>query len=613
MRRCPACQADAPDEAEVCPVDGTALPPPDPLVGRTIRGRYQVVRKLGEGGVGAVYLAEQVKIKRTVALKVLHEETAQDEALIERFRREARAMARLDPRHATLVHDLDQTESGRLFIVMEYLEGRTLRQVLDQEGPLPVARALALAMQMAEGLAIAHSAGVLHRDVKPHTIMVLPDDTVKVMDFGLTRLGSRAGEGPSRRGAASEEAVAGIAYAAPERPGTSTATARSDLYSLGAVLHEMLSGDLPLAAGRSRLGEKRPGLPRSLEALVAQLLETDPGQRPGDAREVLERLRAAVAEVDAGRSLAPDDETVGLPLPGQEAVEASAATGGAAVASPAPPGETIAALARGDLPGEARRARRLLAWPRFRVAAAVAAAVVVIAGGVALVGPREGPGLPGPGIQASAVDPDQRPPDTQPAPDPVVVVASVVDPPAEPAPATVTEPPAPERATDGSPAAADDPALAGQGPIPSGDPPPVEPGTPAGQAEQVATPVAARSPESALQSALPPGPPAVPLQARRPPEVASAPPPSARLRVPDPGQIRAAVQERLRGRGLLRDGTGTPTGLGVEVGADGAVTLTGILNTREERDRAIGLARSVPGVTEVRTRINVRESWQGGS
>ncbi|HVQ75414.1 MAG TPA: protein kinase, partial [Candidatus Binatia bacterium] len=190
MTHCPACNREFPDDVEVCPTDGTAAhrvgEQPDPLVGQTIRGRYRVLRKLGEGSGGTAYLAEQVKIRRSVVLKFLREELAGDDILLERFRREARTLARLDPRYVTRVHDLDQTDAGRLFVVMEYLEGRTLRQVLEAEGQLTLSRTLALSVQIAEGLRVAHSGGVLHRGVKPQTVMVLPDETVKLTDFGVT-------------------------------------------------------------------------------------------------------------------------------------------------------------------------------------------------------------------------------------------------------------------------------------------------------------------------------------------------------------------------------------------------------------------------------------------
>ena len=218
-----------------------------------------------------MYLAEQTKVRRTVVLKILREDTARDQALLERFRREARVTARLDPRYVTMVHDLDQTDDGRLFVVMEYVEGRTLREMLDTEGALPVQRALALGVQVAEGLRGAHGAGVLHGNLTPRAIMVLADDSVKLSDFGLE--------------------------AAP-------ASERADLGALGAVLYEMLTGASPSAAAAGagtarppRLRDRRPFVPDSLDGLVMRMLEADPEGRPPALEEVIRGLGAAATEV----------------------------------------------------------------------------------------------------------------------------------------------------------------------------------------------------------------------------------------------------------------------------------------------------------------------------
>jgi serine/threonine protein kinase len=177
MKYCELCGNNYPDDIIVCPQDGTTVrrsdAQSDPFVGRVIRGRYRVERQLGEGAMGTVYLAEQLSVRRKVALKILRADFARDENFVARFQQEARLVAALNETrnsHVTLVHDFEQADDGSFFIVMEWLEGRVLSEVIAREGALGLSRALRLATQIAEGLDAAHSADVIHRDVKPHNI-----------------------------------------------------------------------------------------------------------------------------------------------------------------------------------------------------------------------------------------------------------------------------------------------------------------------------------------------------------------------------------------------------------------------------------------------------------
>src|SRR5438445_2706646 len=176
MKYCPVCDRKYPNDAAVCEHDGVALKRTelreDPLIGKTINGKYRMLRKLGAGGMGAVYLAEQMSIGRKVALKVLQGEFARDDQFINRFHQEARLAANLNHRHVVTIHDFDQTDDGSLFIAMEYVEGKNLRDLL-QEGQLALGRVVRLARQIAEGLRAAHQAGVIHRDIKPENIMIV--------------------------------------------------------------------------------------------------------------------------------------------------------------------------------------------------------------------------------------------------------------------------------------------------------------------------------------------------------------------------------------------------------------------------------------------------------
>ncbi|HET9883114.1 MAG TPA: serine/threonine-protein kinase, partial [Candidatus Binatia bacterium] len=194
MKYCPLCAKNYGDETEFCEVDGAILRisgKKDPYLGNVIRGRYQVLSKLGEGGMGTVYLAEQVSVGRKVAIKFLLGNYASDDAFISRFRREARLAASLNHRNIVILYDFDQANDGALFIVMEYLSGQKLSDVIRRDGPLEISRAARLGLQIADGLDAAHRAGVIHRDIKPDNIMVAGADAseeIKLMDFGIARL-----------------------------------------------------------------------------------------------------------------------------------------------------------------------------------------------------------------------------------------------------------------------------------------------------------------------------------------------------------------------------------------------------------------------------------------
>ena len=309
MRYCPICEREYADDSSVCPSDGAVLrlpgAKPDPFEGREIKGRYRILSKLGQGGMGSVYLAEQKWMKRKVALKVLKQDLAQDDAHLARFRLEARLTGNLDHRNIPRVYDFDQTEDGSLFIVMEFVEGHTLTALISEHGSLDPGRALRLGLQVAEGLQAAHRKGVVHRDIKPDNIMVETGDVVKVMDFGVARLRELESSGLTQVGFM----VGTPQYMAPEQIEGGEVTERTDLYSLGIVLYVMLTGEVPFkaktpAAVMMHKLQQAPPSPRALrgdipaavEALVLQMMEADPARRPSDISEVVSRLRALVDE-----------------------------------------------------------------------------------------------------------------------------------------------------------------------------------------------------------------------------------------------------------------------------------------------------------------------------
>ncbi|HJR05308.1 MAG TPA: serine/threonine-protein kinase, partial [Methylomirabilota bacterium] len=321
MKFCPVCETDYPDDVKVCPQDGATVRRPgeraDPFVGRVIKGRYRVERQLGRGGMGTVYLAEQLSVGRKVALKVLRGDFARDDGFVARFQQEAKLVAGLNERRnprVTLVHDFDQTEDGTLFIVMEWLEGRVLSEVIQRDRPLDLGRAVRLAIQIAEGLEAAHRANVVHRDVKPQNIMVLDaGDDIKLMDFGIARLRD-SGTSVTRAGTM----MGTPDYMAPEQIEGQAITEKTDLYSFGVVLYEMLTGTAPFRASTQaavltkQLQEQpvppsrlRPEIPRELEAIVLKALEKDPANRERDMAAIVRALRETSRRLGEGPVAAP--------------------------------------------------------------------------------------------------------------------------------------------------------------------------------------------------------------------------------------------------------------------------------------------------------------------
>ena len=210
----------------------------DTLIDQVFDGRYKVVRKLGTGGMANVYLAEDQELGRRVAIKMLDDRHAQDEQFVERFRREAKNAAGLSHPNIVSIYDRGEAE-GTYYIAMEYLEGRTLKELLVARGPTPIPVAIDYARQILAALGFAHRHGVVHRDIKPHNVAVAPDGRLKVMDFGIARAGtSQMTETGSIIGTAQ--------YLSPEQAKGAPVGPTSDIYSVGIVLYEMLTGIGPV-------------------------------------------------------------------------------------------------------------------------------------------------------------------------------------------------------------------------------------------------------------------------------------------------------------------------------------------------------------------------------
>src|SRR3954451_11122118 len=276
----------------------------DPLLGRLLDDRYEIRRRLAVGGMATVYAAIDTRLDRPVAVKVMHPALAADEEFVARFRREAKAAARLSSPAVVNVTDQGQ-DGGTVFLVMELVEGRTLRDRLRSEGPLAPAEALAVLDPVLEALAAAHAAGYVHRDVKPENVLIADDGRIKVGDFGLARAVDA-----SPLTAATGLLLGTVAYLAPEQVRRGVADARTDVYACGVLLFEVLTGrppfegDTALSVAYQHLHDRVPapsslvsGVPEDLDELVLAATSPDPDDRPSDAGALLEDVQHLVEQL----------------------------------------------------------------------------------------------------------------------------------------------------------------------------------------------------------------------------------------------------------------------------------------------------------------------------
>lgn len=278
----------------------------DPLIGRLVDGRYRVRARIARGGMATVYVATDLRLERRIALKVMHAHLSDDSAFQSRFIQEARAAARLADPH--VVNVFDQGQDGELaYLVMEYLPGITLRELLREQKRLTIPQTITIMDAILAGLSAAHRAGIVHRDVKPENVLLAEDGRIKIGDFGLARA-------TTANTATGQQLLGTIAYLAPELVTRGTADARSDIYALGIMLYEMLVGEQPYKGEQPmqiafqhatesvpRPSVRNPAVPEQLDELVLWATEKSPDDRPDDAQQMLERLR----EIERDLGIAP--------------------------------------------------------------------------------------------------------------------------------------------------------------------------------------------------------------------------------------------------------------------------------------------------------------------
>ena len=324
MKVCATCGNEFPDEQKFCPNDGSPLRSTTAgnLIGSIIAERYHISKKLGEGGMGAVYLGEHVKMGRKSAIKVMSQSMAHDHDAIARFNREAANAARINHPNVCAIYDFGETPDGTIYLAMEFIEGETLTDLIHREGQLPPQRAADILRQTGDALEAAHDLGIVHRDLKPDNIMIAKGrggtDVVKVVDFGIAKaMGGEEGQNVTKTGLV----VGTPEYMSPEQLSGDVLDGRSDIYSVALVFYRMLTGLLPFQADSAQetmikrltddplpLNQARPDMtfPAALQQVMNKALQRMPRDRYGSAAAFAEDALRAVEEMPS--TPAPDTE-----------------------------------------------------------------------------------------------------------------------------------------------------------------------------------------------------------------------------------------------------------------------------------------------------------------
>jgi len=397
VKMCPQCSSTFPATVRVCPEDGATLlfaTGERSLIGRTIGDHYQIVDEIGSGNFSRVYLAEDIRTRRPCAVKLINADRRGDSDNVERFLVEASAARRIQHENVAQVYDFGESAEG-LYLAMEHVEGETLATILDREAPLPVWRAVDIARQIAGGLAAANAHGVLHRDLKPRNVMVAAtaeSDLVRLVDFGTARVVQGDAGDASRPG----YVIGSLEFQSPEQLMGSAIDARSDIYSLGCILFEMLAGqrvfggpDGPLSIGRRmtedapRVRSINPEVPEVIDEIVAMALSREPAMRFQSAASFRDALAQGIngvtveeIVVGGGWEVVETEPRAGWPSEGGtpvEVVDAGRPFAPSIADHPIPAPVADVPAREGGWAGRSSRKRR----PLLPIAVAVSAAAFV--------------------------------------------------------------------------------------------------------------------------------------------------------------------------------------------------------------------------------------------
>ena len=389
---CPTCGTEYPLSERFCPRDGTALRSSNAqadLLGSVIAERYHILKKLGEGGMGTVYLAEHVKMWRKAALKVMNPGMNSDPDAIARFNREAANASRLNHPNVCGIYDFGETPEGLIYLAMEFIEGESLTSLIEKSGALAAPRAASIIHQAADALAVAHDYGIVHRDLKPDNIMIAKGrdntDLVKVVDFGIAKASSSDAQKVTKTGLV----VGTPEYMSPEQLAGDKLDGRSDIYSLGLVAFNCLTGKLPFPSNSAQeamimrltdqpktLAEMKPDVawPAELQAVMDKALARDADERYAKASEFGRDIAKAVENMPQSVAAGAGTQVIGAPVVSRAAKTAAAPAAAVPKTRVASPAEAPGAM---SAPAAAPAKSKL---PML-----VGAAVVVIGVGVGAV------------------------------------------------------------------------------------------------------------------------------------------------------------------------------------------------------------------------------------